>query len=87
MVVAVSAAAALSYLARAFPGEPRIYFAATLRCGRLKIPSSDTKLKDKYFFPVWSTLCAPISPTLPPSKKSLGNPERLFLRVHEIKKA
>lgn len=63
------------------------YFAATLRCGRLKTPFSDTKLKDKYFLPVWSTLCAPISPALPPSKKSLGNPELLFLRVHEIKEA
>lgn len=63
------------------------YFAATMRCGRPKNPFSNTKLRDRYLLPVWSTLCAPISPTVPPSKKSLGNPELLFLRVHEIRKA
>lgn len=34
--VTATAAAVLPYLARWFPGEPRIIFAATLRCGRLE---------------------------------------------------
>lgn len=64
-----TAAAALPYLARAFPGEPRIILPQHRGVADWKIPFSDTKLKDKYFLPVWSTLCASISPTLPLQKK------------------
>lgn len=85
-MVAVSAPAALPYLAPEFPGEPRIILPQPRGVADWKISVSETKLKDKF-----SSLVNPLCTHLrnpSPSKESLGHRELMkrFLRAHEINK-